>query len=62
MELLGCYKLLALATCKKITSAISNYWWGSDVDRRDMHRKSGRISPFQRTMEGWDYERSNNST
>jgi hypothetical protein len=33
------YFLLALDTCKKITSTISNYWWGSAADGRGMHWK-----------------------
>lgn len=33
---MSCF-LLSPATCKKITSAISNYWWSSKVDRRGLH-------------------------
>ena len=33
---MSCF-VLAPSTCQKITSAISNYWWSSDVDRRGMH-------------------------
>jgi hypothetical protein len=33
---MSCF-LLAPDTCKRITSTISNYWWGSAVDSRDMH-------------------------
>jgi hypothetical protein len=35
---MSCF-LLAPDTCKRITSAISNYWWGSAVDSRGMHWK-----------------------
>jgi len=33
---MSCF-ILAPSTCQKITSAISNYWWSSGVDRRGMH-------------------------
>jgi hypothetical protein len=31
------YFLLPVNTCKKMKSAIANYWWGSSVDNRKMH-------------------------
>lgn len=33
---MSCFQL-SVATCKKITSYISNYWWGSAVDSRKIH-------------------------
>ena len=33
---MSCF-VLAPSTCQKITSATSNYWWSSKVDRRGMH-------------------------
>lgn len=33
---MSCF-ILAPSTCQKITSATSNYWWNSGVDRRGMH-------------------------
>jgi hypothetical protein len=33
---MSCF-LLSPDTCRKITSAISNYWWSSNVDQRGLH-------------------------
>jgi len=33
---MSCF-VLAPATCQKITSSISNYWWSSGIDHRGMH-------------------------
>lgn len=33
---MSCF-VLSPSTCQKITSAMSNYWWSSGVDRRGMH-------------------------
>jgi hypothetical protein len=33
---MSCF-LLSPETCRKITLAISNYWWGGAVDSRGMH-------------------------
>jgi hypothetical protein len=35
---MSCF-LLSPETCRKITLAISNYWWGGAVDSRGMHWK-----------------------
>jgi hypothetical protein len=35
---MSCF-LLASDTCKKITSTVVNYWWGSSVDSHGMHWK-----------------------
>jgi hypothetical protein len=35
---MSCF-LLVWDTCKKITSAVVNYWWGSSIDSHGMHWK-----------------------
>jgi hypothetical protein len=46
---MSCF-LLAPNTCKRITLAISNYWWGSAVDSRGMRFKD--IKNFNLAMLG----------
>jgi hypothetical protein len=30
---------LSPAVCRKLTSAVSNYWWGSSLDNYKIHRQ-----------------------
>jgi hypothetical protein len=49
---MSCF-LLSPSTCKKIASAISNFWWSSKSDRRGLHWRRGRSSLFPSVMAAW---------
>jgi hypothetical protein len=56
---MNCF-LLSSTTRKKITSAISNYWWGGAADSRAIHwRCCGRNSHYQSAMVAWGSGMSN---
>jgi hypothetical protein len=44
---ISCF-LIAPDTCKKITSAVANYWWGDSVDSHGMHwkKRTGLTRPM----------------
>jgi hypothetical protein len=51
---MSCF-LLAPDTCKCITSAISNYWWGNSVDSRSIHWRRWSELTLLKTQEGMGF-------
>ena len=58
---MSCFKLSPMV-CKKLTSAVSNYWWGAPWITTSCTGFVGRNSLEQRLREGWVSETSHCST
>ena len=49
---MSCF-LLPISTCKKMKSAMANYWWGSSADNRRMRWMSWKRLTKPKNKGGW---------
>jgi hypothetical protein len=58
---MSCFKLSPVV-CKKLTSMVNNYWWGSSVDNQKLHwLRWEKLTRSKSEGVGWAFETSHSS-